>query len=436
MQGEKLFNKNFILIGIGQFISMFGNSMQRFAFSLYILDLTGSAAVFSLIISLAILPAIFLAPIGGAIADRMSKKRMMVVLDFCCAIIISFFAVFIYGNDQQILWIGVLIFALSTINSVYEPTVRASIPSVIAPEHYNAGNSMVSQVSALTMLLGPISAGFLYGIFGLKVILLINLFSFFVSGVMELFLTMPFEKTAMKASPIVTYAKDIKATLGFLSRDKPFVLYVLFIAAGSNLFMTPLYTVGVPYVEKIILGVSDQLYGLSEAILGVGMIIGALLSTAVAKYNPFEKLHRLFLFMGVGILGMGCCLTPWILGSNPTHLTAYGLFSFFGFILMFFVANVNIQCLTFIQLQVPQNLMGKTMALTTALSTAFMPIGQIIFGQLYDKLSSGLIGIYFVVASLTFALAKIIHHMNDRRLDIKQNKPELSGSENLDNSGL
>ncbi len=420
MKAEKLFNKNFVIIGIGQFISMFGNSMQRFAFSLYILDLTGSAAVFSLIISLSILPAIFLAPIGGAIADRMSKKRMMVVLDFCCTIIIAFFAAFIYGNDQQILWIGILIFVLSIINSVYEPTVRASIPSVIAPEHYNAGNSMISQISALTMLLGPISAGFLYGILGLKVILIINMISFFVSGVMELFLTIPFKKSKMNASPLVTYAKDIKATLRFLSRDKPFVLYILFIAAGINLFMTPLYTVGVPYVEKIILGVSDQLYGISEGILGIGMIVGAIFSTTVAKYNPFEKLHRLFIFMGVGILGMGLCLTPWVLNSDPTHLTAYSWFTIFGFILMFFVANVNIQSLTFIQLQVPQNLMGKTMALTTALATAFMPIGQILFGQLYDQLNSGLVGIYLIITGLTFGVAKILHHMNDCRLDTEQ----------------
>jgi len=419
MKAEKLFNKNFVIIGIGQFISMFGNAMQRFAFSLYILDLTSSAAVFSLIISLSILPAIFLAPIGGAIADRMSKKRMMVVLDFCCTIIIAFFAAFIYGNDQQILWIGILIFVLSIINSVYEPTVRASIPSVIAPEHYNAGNSMISQISALTMLLGPISAGFLYGILGLKVILIINMISFFVSGVMELFLTIPFKKSKMNASPLVTYAKDIKATLKFLSQDKPFVLYILFMAAGINLFMTPLYTVGVPYVEKIILGVSDQLYGISEGLLGMGMIIGAIFSTVVAKYNPFEKLHRLFILMGIGILGMGLSLTPWLLGSTPPHLTAYILFTLFGFILMFFVANVNIQALTFIQLQVPQNLMGKTMALTTALSTAFMPIGQIIFGQLYDKLSSGLIGIYLIITALTFGVAKILQYMNACRLEIE-----------------
>jgi len=123
------------IIIIGQLISMFGNAIQRFAFSLYILELTGSAALFSLIISLAILPSIFLAPIGGAIADRMNKGRIMVALDFCCSIIMGGFAVFIYGNDNQILWVAILMFVLSTINSIYEPTVRASIPSVVSKEH-------------------------------------------------------------------------------------------------------------------------------------------------------------------------------------------------------------------------------------------------------------------------------------------------------------
>jgi MFS family permease len=63
--------------------------------------------------------------------------------------------------------------------------------------------------------------------------------------------------------------------------------------------------------------------------------------------------------------------------------------------------------------------MGKTMALTTALSTAFMPIGQIIFGQLYDKLSSGLIGIYLIITALTFGVAKILQYMNACRLEIE-----------------
>ncbi len=420
MKENQLFNKNFIIIGIGQFISMFGNSMQRFAFSLYILDLTGSAALFALIISIAIIPTIILAPIGGAIADRASKKRIMILLDFCCAAIIGISSIFIYGNPHQILGIGVLIFVLSTINSIYEPTVRASIPSVIAKEHYTAGNSMVSQISALTMLLGPISAGFLYGFYGLQTILIINMLSFLISAIMELFLTIPFEKTKMESSPIVTYLNDIKATLKFLYYDRPLVLSFLFICSGINLFMTPLYTVGVPYVEKVTMGISNELYGISEAILGIGMIFGALLSPLIARRNPFEKIHRLFLLMGIGILGMGFCLTPWLMDNSPTHLAAYGLFTFFGFILMFFVANVNIQALTFIQLQVPQNQMGKTMALTTALSTIFMPVGQIIFGQLYDRLNSELIIIYILVTALTFGLAKIIHHLNNSCLDVKQ----------------
>ncbi|KNZ41271.1 MFS transporter [Acetobacterium bakii] len=417
MKEKTLFNKNFTIITIGQLISMFGNAIQRFAFSLYILELTGSASLFALIISLAILPTIILAPIGGAIADRMDKGRIMVILDFCCSIIIGGFAVFIYGNDNQILWIAILMFVLSTISSIYEPTVRASIPSVIAKEHYTAGNSMVSQISALTMLLGPIAAGFLYGFFGLKVVLMINMISFFASAVMELFLTIPYEKIKMTGSAMTTYITDIKETLKFLYEDKPIVLTILFFAAGLNLFMTPLYTVGVPYVEKIILGVTDEMYGFSEGILGIGMILGAILSTLIAKYNPFEKLHRFFVLMGIAILGMGLCLTPWLLGKSSMHLTAYVLFTCFGFILMFLVANVNIQALTFIQLQVPQTIMGKTMALTAALSMAFMPVGQVIFGQLYDKLSFNLILIYVGVMGLTFAAAKILQRIVESSID-------------------
>ncbi|WP_303871102.1 hypothetical protein [Acetobacterium wieringae] len=78
---------------------------------------------------------------------------------------------------------------------------------------------------------------------------------------------------------------------------------------------------------------------------------------------------------------------------------------------MFFIANINIQSLPFIQLQVPQYLMGKTMALTTV----FIPIGQ-----LFDQLNSGFVGIYLIITGLTFGMVKIIKYMNVCRLETKQ----------------
>lgn len=73
-------NKNFIIMVISQIISLFGNAIQRFCMSLYILDLTGSAAVFARILAISTIPYVLFAPIAGLIADTVNRKKIMVFL--------------------------------------------------------------------------------------------------------------------------------------------------------------------------------------------------------------------------------------------------------------------------------------------------------------------------------------------------------------------
>ena len=78
---QTLFAKNFILLILGQASSLFGNFILKLALSMYILEITGSAAIFAGILSAATVPTILLSPFGGILADRANRKTIMVVLD-------------------------------------------------------------------------------------------------------------------------------------------------------------------------------------------------------------------------------------------------------------------------------------------------------------------------------------------------------------------
>ena len=78
---QTLFTRNFILLILGQASSLFGNFILKLALSMYVLEETGSAAVFAGILSAAMVPTILLSPFGGILADRADKKKIMVVLD-------------------------------------------------------------------------------------------------------------------------------------------------------------------------------------------------------------------------------------------------------------------------------------------------------------------------------------------------------------------
>lgn len=410
---KTLFHKNFTIMIIGQLISLLGNSLQRFALSLYILDLTGSAAIFSAILSVSILPQIILSPFGGAIADRFNKKKIMVLLDTFSGILLLLFAILLpMQGSYRVIAIGVLMCIMAVIQSIYDPAVRASIPAIVAPENLPAANSAVSIISALTALFGPIAAGFIYGFLGIEAIFIINIVSFLASAFMELFLLIPHKAPTFTEGVLATFCGDIKSTVFYLIYEKRSIFYVVLLSCLLNLFLSPIYSVGVPYIEKIVFGVSDQLYGISEGLVGAGMILGALLVGPLSKKIPIQKLYFYFIMITALVIGMGVTTLDVLLSPSGVSYLSYVIFTAIGFLFAICLANVNISFMTYLQLETPNELMGKTMALTGALSTALMPVGQILFGVLYEVLASKLLLIYLLVAALnivaTIFLKKIV----------------------------
>ena len=96
---ERLFTKNFTLLILGQLTSLFGNFILKLALSMYVLDVTGSAAIFAGILSAATIPTIFLSPLGGILADRANRRNIMVALDALTGVSVLCAAVFLSENN-------------------------------------------------------------------------------------------------------------------------------------------------------------------------------------------------------------------------------------------------------------------------------------------------------------------------------------------------
>lgn len=95
---NKLFTKDFTLVVIGQIISLFGNAVIRFALPLYLLNQTGSSALFGAVLACANVPMMLLSPVGGLAADRVNKRNVMVIfyltITVCCFVIMLIATVF------------------------------------------------------------------------------------------------------------------------------------------------------------------------------------------------------------------------------------------------------------------------------------------------------------------------------------------------------
>ena len=388
-------NKNFIIIVLGQIISLFGNSIQRFSMSLYLLQFTGSTATFANILAISTIPYIIFAPIAGKLSDSVSKKKIMVYLDFFCAILIGGYAFVLLREKDSTLIIGVVMFMLSICYTLYGPAVTASIPQMVEEDKLTSANGIINQINSIVNFLGPILAGILYGLLGIKLIVIINAISFLISAIIELFIDIKdIEKNKEKVFSMNFINKsfiDMKDSFVYLKNKKKIILGIIASYAFCNIFLVPILSIVCPYFINIFLNLSSKVYGIVEAICVLGMILGGFFISIKPNLFSIKKVHYTYYPMILGVTIMT------ILGFiKLNNYIMAGIFAFSGMLIMFSLALSNVLTLTFIQKEVPLNMLGRVSAFSTAIATISVAPGQLLFGQVIDKKVP--LGIIFIVA--------------------------------------
>jgi MFS family permease len=127
-----LTSRNFILLVAGQGLSLFANTMLRFAMSMWVLDETGSASAFASMLAVAVVPTILLSPFGGVLADRINRRTIMVALDALSGTFIVLAAIwFAAGNGFSMVAVSALMVSLSVLSAFETPTVQAALPQLL-----------------------------------------------------------------------------------------------------------------------------------------------------------------------------------------------------------------------------------------------------------------------------------------------------------------
>ena len=408
MKKKRKYVKSFWGIVVGQFISLFGNSVLRYSLSLYILDITGSVSIYSLIMALTVIPQIVIAPYGGALADRVSKKKIMIILDVVTGIIVLGYGLFMMNCDISMLGLGSFICGMAVIQNIYDPVDRASLPAIVSENELASANSITQMISTAASILGPVAAGGVYGFYGIQIVLIIDGISFLISAVIELFLVIPYQKKKWEGNPLVLFSKELGQTFCYVKRKKKILLYIAYISAGLNFLIMPLYIIGVPYLEKEIFHVTNQMYGISEACIGFGVIVGAVIVAIWGKFFSIEKFHYLFIGLAIVILGMGASIFPIFFVESGNNFVSFFLLTITGFLFTLCITVSSIICTTFIQKASPESMMGKIMSLVNAFGTIFLPLGQVLFGWIYEWMGEKSFYLYAGVGGLTIIGSRII----------------------------
>lgn len=395
---QKLFHRDFTLVVIGQIISLFGNAIVRFALPLYLLKVTGSAALFGITSACSVIPGIFLTPVGGIIADRVNKRNVMVILDFFTSALMLLFLL-LMGRVNLVVLLIVTLMILYGVQGTYQPAVQASIPALESEKNILAANAVINQVSTLANILGPVLGGVLFGMWGVKSILILAGLCFFVSAVMEIFIHIPFTKRKSDRSFLTIAVLDFKESLLFIRREKPIISKIIMILTLLNLFQTSLLLVAMPVVVTQTFGMSEKMYGYGQGAVAAGGLIGGILTGVLADKLKF---YKNYLFLLIATLMMFPI-------SLMIYFNEYPLLSTWIMIpccaIMVAAAVIfQIQMMSFVQRQTPEHLVGKVISCVLTLSMCAQPIGQAAYGGLIEQFSGHIHVIFFVTALITVVI--------------------------------
>lgn len=367
---------------VGQIVSLFGNAILRFSLPLYLLRETGSSTLFGIVTACSFLPMIVLSLLGGVLADRVNKRNIMVCLDFLTAGVITVFS-WLLGIVPIIPLFITVLMLLYGISGTYQPAVQASIPALVPKEKILSANAIVNQIGALANFIGPIIGGMLYGAFGIVIILKVSVLCFVLSAVMEIFIKIPFQKQPTQDKVLQIAAGDLRDSIRFLRMEKPLFVQICIVIAGLNLFLSPMLTIGIPVIVVDKLHLTDGLLGLTQGMLAVGGILGGLLTVLLdKKLTPQTAYVPLFLCTACScLMGFGMAI-----GQSP--MIKYVILSVTGLSVTIFTTMFSIQMLAVVQAETPQHLIGKVVACIMTFIMCVQPIGQLLYGFLFECLPS------------------------------------------------
>ncbi|PFR37131.1 MFS transporter [Bacillus thuringiensis] len=389
--------KDFHLMVSGQIITILGSTLLRFALSLYVLDITGRADIFAGLYAVTSIPFL-LAPLGGAIADRFNRRNVMVIFDFINAAIVLSFIVLLLTESVSILMIGTMMFLLAVVSAMYAPVVMASIPQLVPEKKLEQANGIVNGVQALSNIVAPVLGGILYGIIGLKMLVIISCLAFFLSAILEMFITIPFIKRIQEGHIVPIIVKDMKE--GFLYVLKqPFILKAMLLAALLNLILTPLFVVGGAIILRVTMQSSDTMYGIGMGLIDFATILGALSIGFFAKKLQMKTLYNWMLIIVLLVIPVALSVTPFTL--NLGYYPPFILFILSSLLIAMTMTIVSIYVITVVQKKTPNENLGKVMAIITAVSQCMAPIGQVVYGFMFEGFSAK---IYLPIFAISFIM--------------------------------
>ncbi|MDF2892999.1 MAG: hypothetical protein K0R80_3366 [Clostridia bacterium] len=376
-------NRNFLLIMTSRFVSFLGDSVHYFALSWYIINVIGQGKVLGLLLTLSTLPAVFLGPFVGVLADRFDRRKIMITVDVVRGTLALTLGYLVYIK-QAPMWVFFIVTLLLSISStMYFPASGALFPSLVHEKHLIKANSVASFLGTFTGILGPAVAGPVYGIVGPEGLFILNGITFFFAAVCEFLLKPPVMEHSA-AAKAKNYLSNLKEGLQFVFHKKALFAMLMF-GGAVNFFFWPIQNIVQPVIGSKVLAFDSAMYGTMISFFPIGMLIATLLIPLL----PQPKKKYRFMLWSMFIQSMGLILLaipilpavrPYMTNTNILFYTYCGILIIRG--AAFGFTNVPMQVVY--QTLTPNEYRGRVFALQGAFFQGLMPVSMGIAGFFVD----------------------------------------------------
>jgi DHA3 family macrolide efflux protein-like MFS transporter len=363
--------RTFIIVWIGQAISIVGSSLTNFGLGVWIFQETGDATPFALTVLFGSLPRVFLLPVAGSLADRWNRRWLMILADTGNALATLAIVLLLYFGSLEVWHIYVLSVIGSALGTFQQPAYQASITMLVPKKHLARANGLVQTADSLGGILAPLLAGFLFVTIGLGGIVLIDFVTYFFAVLALLLVRIPQPKVGPSAEEEKgTVARDVRFAWRYL-HQRPGLLGLLFYYASVNFFLSTVFVLSGP----LLLSQHDaDVYGLVQMVLGIGGLLGGLVASTWGgpqKHLIRAALGGIALYM-VGIIVAGLRIHP--------------AFPAFGLAFTVFVVSIVQSVSNAIwQMKVAPEVQGRVFSLRYMLATIITPLAYVAAGPLADQ---------------------------------------------------
>lgn len=363
---EKTSLKAFLFVMAGQIISMIGSGLTGFATGIWVFQQTGSVSDLAVISVFALLPGILALPFAGALADRYSRRKIMIFSDIAAALSTGTLALLVYTGNLMIYHFWILASVGSLATAFQRPAFMAAVTQLVPKKYLGQANGLAQLANAAGGILAPLMGGFLVTLIGLHGVILVDLSTFAVGILVLFFVRFPNTLFKKQEEPVL---KEIAGGVRYILKRKSMVAMTVFFFLCNFLFSLADVLV-MPLVYS--LGSAAAL-GAAVSSLGLGLAAGSLVMTVWGGFQRRARGMIGFIFLA------GAALV--ITGLRPSPLfAAAGLFLYGAAISL-----SDAHWASLIQVKVGLELQGRVFSSSQLLAWIMRPAAYLMAGPLADR---------------------------------------------------